>query len=381
MIVFKNYFKLLRSSYIPLMVYLLITIVMTVITTAPANVNEDFYVTRPSVTIIDNDQSDFSKGLVSYLEKNSRNQKIELELVKDSLFFSDIDAAIIIEEDFASKLYDGEIETVEVIKAPSRAGAIQVELMINKYLNLAKIYIDGEVSQAQIVEFLENDLEESVDLVYNRETIETDEMSMVRYYFNFISYALLAAIIASVSVIMQSYSEKNIKMRSSSSPISFKKYNFQIILGNITVATLIWFIYMIFGYMMYGGTIFNQNSLLMILNSFVFTQVALAVAYAIGVFVVSKEVQSGLANVLSLGFAFLGGAFVPQAILGDSVLTVSRIIPTYWYVKSNDLLGEFAITSQIMNEFWTNTGILIVFVVIIYGISLYFKNKFIKYIA
>lgn len=47
-------------------------------------------------------------------------------------------------------------------------------------------------------------------------------------------------------------------------------------------------------------------------------------------------------QVVSLGSSFLAGAFVPQALLGDAVLSFARILPSYWYVKANDSLVELA---------------------------------------
>lgn len=42
---------------------------------------------------------------------------------------------------------------------------------------------------------------------------------------------------------------------------------------------------------------------------------------------------------IALGMSFLCGVFVPQNMLGEQVLSASKFLPAYWYVKANDMLG------------------------------------------
>ena len=54
--------------------------------------------------------------------------------------------------------------------------------------------------------------------------------------------------------------------------------------------------------------------------------------------VTDKNAVSGIVNVVALGSAFLAGVFVPSTWLPDIVLKIAHILPSYWYVCSNDLL-------------------------------------------
>lgn len=42
--------------------------------------------------------------------------------------------------------------------------------------------------------------------------------------------------------------------------------------------------------------------------------------------------------VVALGSSFLCGAFVPAQFLPDSVLTVAHVLPSYWYIQTNEFL-------------------------------------------
>jgi len=72
----------------------------------------------------------------------------------------------------------------------------------------------------------------------------------------------------------------------------------------------------------------------------VFTLAALSVSYFIGNIVKSKGAMSAAANVFSLGSCFISGVFVPQELLGKTVLKIASFTPNYWYVKSNNIIAN-----------------------------------------
>jgi ABC-2 type transport system permease protein len=95
-------------------------------------------------------------------------------------------------------------------------------------------------------------------------------------------------------------------------------------------------------FIMYGSYMFTANGLLLLLNSFVFTLAALSISFLIGNIIKSKGAMSAAANVFSLGTCFIGGVFVPQELLGKTVLTIASFTPTYWYVQSNNDIANIA---------------------------------------
>lgn len=52
----------------------------------------------------------------------------------------------------------------------------------------------------------------------------------------------------------------------------------------------------------------------------------------------NKGAINGIVNVVALGSSFLCGAFVPMEWLPDSVLKIAHIIPTYYYISTNEAL-------------------------------------------
>ncbi len=53
----------------------------------------------------------------------------------------------------------------------------------------------------------------------------------------------------------------------------------------------------------------------------------------------SKQANDALSTVLPLGLSFISGAFIPQFLLGDSVLKMASFTPLYWFIKGNDTIA------------------------------------------
>ncbi|MBP5268944.1 MAG: ABC transporter permease, partial [Ruminococcus sp.] len=43
-------------------------------------------------------------------------------------------------------------------------------------------------------------------------------------------------------------------------------------------------------------------------------------------------------NVISLVMSFRCGVFVPQTMLGDTVISIGKFLPAFWYIKVSDML-------------------------------------------
>ena len=96
-------------------------------------------------------------------------------------------------------------------------------------------------------------------------------------------------------------------------------------------------IYVLFSIFLLGDSIFTFNGLLCILNMFVFIITSTTLALLIGNLLNNKEAISGIINVIALGSSFLCGAFVPLEWLPDGVIKIAHILPSYYYIRSNDI--------------------------------------------
>ena len=121
--------------------------------------------------------------------------------------------------------------------------------------------------------------------------------------------------------------------------MSTSKFSLQIFLSNIGLAFIIFTIFAVYALIIYRDTAFSTLGGLLILNGFILTLMCLGLSFLISNFA-NMRTLSAISTVLSLGACFLGGVFVPQYLLSETVKTIGVINPVFWYVKANNTLAE-----------------------------------------
>ena len=119
---------------------------------------------------------------------------------------------------------------------------------------------------------------------------------------------------------------------------------------------------------------FSMQGLIYILNSFVFMLCALTLSFLIGNILTNKNAISGIVNVIALGSSFLCGAFVPMEWLPNFVLKIAHILPSYWYIKTNELVKtlevvNFSTLKPLLGNMLVILGFTVLFIIITNVIS------------
>jgi ABC-2 type transport system permease protein len=105
---------------------------------------------------------------------------------------------------------------------------------------------------------------------------------------------------------------------------------------------------------------FTANGIMLIINSFIHLIMLTSLAFFIGNAIKNKDVVNGVTNVVGLGTSFLCGVFVPLSFLPDSVVKIAHIIPTYYYVESNEMITTLEeVNMTTLQPIIANMGILI----------------------
>ena len=143
---------------------------------------------------------------------------------------------------------------------------------------------------------------------------------------------------------MQSiFNNIDIRKRNIISSSNYKKNNRILLLSNIIYALILWLFYLIMSFIIIGKIMFSLYGLILAINSLLFTLCATTIAFLIGNLVTNKNAISGIVNVVALGSSFLCGAFVPVQYLPDSVLNIAHLLPTYYYINSNEVLKNIEV--------------------------------------
>lgn len=376
--VFNAFVKIAKKKFVATLMYLAMFLVLISIMSklTQKTINTQFEASELSICINDEDQSTASEALTDYLSSIHKRvilDSYDSETLQDYIFFQKIDFVVTIPKGFEKNLVDGHTDQLlQTSKLGQSAGGYFAEQQIDTYLSTVLLYQNGgftlEESLDKTLASLENASE--VKMINFSDTTAT-QRSDIFYYFQFVPYTILLMLILGLSPILITFRKKDLGARINCSSLSQTSRNTQLITGCIAYSVFLWIVFMVVAHILYHpDQLFSTNGLLCILNSFVFLLIGTSITLLISTFPLSSNALNMVANVVTLSMSFLTGIFVPQWYLGSKVLSVSRFLPTYWYIRSNNMIGSLSSELMDMKQYWLFLGIQFAFVPAILAIYL-----------
>lgn len=338
MIVFKAFLKILNKCKGIIIMYTVILVAFGGLQMQTNENSTNFVASKPDVLIINQDKNtEITDNFEKYIKANCTIKDIEgEEAISDALFYRDVNYIIYIPENYTEDFLAGKNPELQV-KSTGDYQASYAEMLVTKYIKTANICLAQFDDEQEIITNI-NDVLKTDTEVEVISKLDTDTLSRVALFYNFANYSLLAGCVYVVCLIIASFREEKISKRIMVSSMNYKKHNMLLLLSNSTFAIALWLFYVILSVILLGDVMFTTHGLLYILNSFIFSICALTIALVIGSVVRNKEAINGIVNVVALGSSFLCGCFVPMEWLPDIVLKIAHILPSYWYVKTNEIL-------------------------------------------
>lgn len=361
MIVFKTFFKILKKSIVPIIMYTVMLIIFGAFNMQTSEKQANFVADKPDLVIINNDKEEgITKGLIDYLKENCNIKDIVgQEELDDALFYRELNYIIYIPENFREDFLNGKAPKIE-IKSTGDYQSSLAEMILKKYINIADTY-RGIFEETDIIDKTKETLAKNAEIEVVTK-LDTTSLEKSAFYYNFASYSLLAGCVYVISLILSSFKTEQINKRTAISSMNYKKYNLQLLIANGIFAILLWIFYIILSIVLLGDIMFTAHGAVYIINSLAFTLCALSIAFLIGTLVRNKEAINGIVNVVALGSSFLCGAFVPMEWLPDSVLSVAHALPTYWYIKTNEVVKTLeTVNIETLKPLFINMGIVLAF--------------------
>lgn len=328
--IFKLYFKILKNNLGIIMMYVFIFLIIAVLNFSSLKKNNNFEYTKPNVVVYNYDEeNDLIKYFVKYLSLNTNiitDIKDNKEEIDNALFYEQIDTVIRIPKGFSGDLINNNKTSLELSNRHNSAFAYLTNILVEKYFNFSEAY--EYQNYEEMLEVLNKNIE--VELLANN-----DNSKYSIYYFNALNYVIIALSIYIFGLTLNTINQKNIKNRNQVSPISDLKFNLIFLFGNILLMSIIIFLFVLFGLILLQENLFKGNNINYILNLYIFLLPIYIISYIVGKYISSKQGISAISNILSLGSSFLCGAFVPQEYLSKDLLNISKVMPSYWFVKNN----------------------------------------------
>ena len=394
MLAFKTFFKIVNKYKFMIILYMAILCGLMIFYYNSGNETNTFAESKPDILIV-NDDSDniITNNLVKYLSEkcNIANIADNKEARDDALFYQEVSYIVYIPKDYGKDFYEGKNPEINV-KSLDSSNAYYAKMLLTNYLKVANTY------KSELPNLSENDLIEKINTTLSKNTeinllsslnenieqnqasstdkntkqnqkLSTDKnvLNKAISYFNFLNYAVLAGLVYVICMTISAYRKPMVSKRIEVSKLNYKKFNFNLVFYNGVLTLIIWGIYIIISSILIGKFLFTKSGAILIINSLIFSICALTLA-----FLIANNAINGIINVVALGSSFLCGAFVPTSLLPDYVLKFAHILPSYWYIKTNNALTSIeTINYETLKPLFINMLIIIAFTftyLIIYNI-------------
>ena len=366
MTVFNTFWKIVKRYKGTIILYTVLLVVFGTINMTSSNVNTTFTDSKPSVLIVNEDENiGLTKNLINYIEKNSEIKKIaNLESARDdAIFYRDVNYIIYIPKGYRKDILSGKNVNID-IKSSKDFNSSLADMILTRYLKVQSIYSENIKDEKELINDINNNLSTKTNVEITSK-VDKSYFSNLANYFNFASYSIMAVTIYIICLVLSSFNEQTVSKRIITSSMNYKKHNRLILYSSFIYSFIVWILYVILGSILLKANIFDIRFLLYSLNTLLFTFTALTLALLISTLIKNKGAITGIVNVVSLGSAFLCGAFVPVEFLPSTVLNVAHILPAYWYINSNNLLADLEVINLVnLEKIFFNSLILILFSVL-----------------
>ncbi len=366
MTVFKTFLKVLNKCKLPIIMYTVFLIFFGGFNMQTSENNTNFVAEKPDVLIINKDEEKgITKNFVDYIKNNSNIIDIENdeEKVNDALFYRDVNYIIYIPENYREEFLKGNNPEIE-IKSTGDYSASYTEMLLSRYIKIANTYVKNVESEEELTSKINETLSKETKIEISSK-LDTDNLSKACFYYNFANYSILAGLVYVICLILSSFKKENVQKRTIISSMNYKKINRKLLLSSSLVAIGLWLSYVVLSFILVGNIMFTTHGMMYILNSFIFSICALTIAFLIGNLITNKNAINGIINVVALGSSFLCGAFVPMEWLPDSVLKIAHILPSYYYISTNEMLKQLEVINlDTMKPVITNMGVIVIFTAI-----------------
>lgn len=366
MTVFNTFWKVINKYKGTIILFTVMLVAFDGINTTSNNSAVDFTNSKPDIIIVNNSGNNaLTKNLISYLKKNTnvKNIKNTEEARNDALFYREVNYIVYIPKDYQKDVLSGKTPVIDIKTVGDYTSSL-AEMLLTRYLKIQSIYAKNISTEQELITVINKNLSKTSEVTITSK-VDTTKTSRVSRYFNFASYSAMFIIIFVICMVLSSFHAKAIKKRTIISSMNYKTHNKYLLRASFVYSIIVWLLFMLLGTILFSNTILSLRGLVYAINLLIFIFTSLTLALLLSTLIDNKDAINGIVNVISLGSAFLCGAFIPTEWLPESVITISRIFPTYWYVNSNDLLASLqTINMTSLNQVIINMIVMLVFALI-----------------
>lgn len=339
---FKLCFKILKKNLGLIIMYVCIFAgVGTSFAMMQGSGSDRYTASEASVAVINADgTAEVAEALIGYLD--SANEIVGIEddrkQIDDALFFRSAEYIIRIPAGFTERFVSDEPLPLEVFAVSGTMAEVNIKMQVEQFFGTLRGYLSNtDLPLGAALSRVNENL--AVSSGFESIQAETD-YSVLTFLFRWLTYSVVITMIVSIVPLMLSFTNPMVRMRNEIASVKRNRLATQRFLAYGIVAAAIFVIQFLVSLMLDGSALMTVRGGIMVLNLAALSVVALSLAFLLGMIIRSDIGVNIASNVVSLCFAFLSGAFVPQALLGKNILLAAHFLPTYWYVRNVEAAAQ-----------------------------------------
>ncbi len=377
--VFKTYFRLLNAYKGIIMMYFVIFIAVALVMTGNSSLATNGEMSTEAakldIAIIDKDCGTLGTALRGYFGETHNLIDIEYDEQKilDELYWRKISYVLVIPEGMEESLLNDNMEKMsfESMKVPGMFEAdyfeAELKLYVQKLTGLLAAGYSMEDAQEELNRLQLQKTEVSFASFVNKK--QNDACTI---FFIYAPYLFITLGMNGVGIILIRFNTRDVKDRMECSAATMKERVAGITAGIFVFGLIMFAVVLIIAGILSGGSIYTDIRFpFFLLNLFSMLVFGLSLGFLTGTVAGNNEAVNGLVNIVSLGLCFLGGVFVPHQFFSDTIVKAAQFFPTYWYVITNEMIGEMKkLNAGLAGEIFSQIGLVFGYALVIFAITL-----------
>lgn len=372
---FNTFFRIAKKRMISNIIYLVIYLVVTLLLTGigAGGASDQFSATSLTIAVEDMDQSASSEALIRFLDTihEIREMPESTNALSDELYYRSTEYALIIPKGFEERLLAGETkELLSDVKIPGSAAGFFADQQIEEYISSIQLNLISGNSIENAIRMTDEAIASKPEIkMISFEQGKSVKKTKLFSFFQFLPYIFSVMLIVGMSPILSVFRTNPLARRIACSSTPNYRRNVGIIFGCFFYSLAAWFVFMLIAFLIYGTTLFSREGFLGMGNSLLSVFFATGLAFLVSNITADDSVLNMIGNIYGLSSAFLCGCFVPQSLLADKVLAVAKFLPSYWYVRANNMIGGMGSEAFSEQLFRTCIDVQLLFVVAIFAVG------------
>ena len=379
--VYKISWKMILHKWKTILLYLVIFLTLVILVDRNYSQEIEEQKVKVPVLLINEDEDsllaeqfeDFLERYVSYSDVKIKN-KSDLE---NHMFYESIQCVIVIPQDFTANFISRKQVTIARNHFVETDDSVVVELMINQYLSQLNKCKKQGLSIEETVKQMKKELDKEVSITFDLP--EKTENNRFAQYMDYLSYALISIVMSYTGAILSQMRKEHITKRNELAPIQTNSVYKEVAFAAWSAAMIITVVLIICGLFITDTKWKSPAVILMCVNAFLYAAFCISAAFIVGIVVRTEANRELIEQIIAVGVSFLCGVFVKQSMLSKNITPISRLLPTYWFVRINNAVSvKAAVRFHEFQDFVIQAGIIICYTAVLFIISFIVTEKKVK---